>query len=742
MSHLRALGAVPIFAALVITSSMSLSSVAASDHTAGQVENPTGGVASIAHLPSTATGIHAGIMGVNQQPDPRRTLPGKVDFVLLAHTPLGPRVYSPFYVPFAVDAATRSIDEWLDWYPGRLPWVEYNCDRLTPTPDEGTPTVALNLANPGFIRAQFNEVVAPHLRMGMDGIMFDNVVLVSSTPRCGHYASSSILTSPASAGTTRLRTSSDAATISPGDYIQVIGDSAEGGLHVTSIQKIERAGVAAYLLGLNRPLSGEFNGGGQGHTTIYRAYTALTESARKGSWTIHVRNYVWPGRHVRILPGSKDVEALPYRVTDTSGTRGKYTLLLSAPLRRSYHPGSSVFVGASSLAVPITRRRSASITVATPASEVDSGRGSFHIGDTLLISGTHADSNLHVLSVNPSAGSATIILDPRTPLTYSHAGGELVGRWTPQYQQESQYQADVLHWASRMHALIKNHFPQAGITMNFGPANVTKPQSFYQMVPFMDISFMEEGFIGNTQEFLADSGWQQEMLACEYLAAHGKGTFINNYLGGPLDQLGGLATPSTRTSLTHREVNWALANYLLVKGNHTYVGMEPRTVISGRVQPDAERLLYRREYRAPIGRPIAAATRSTMHAPAQAGTRVISVSGASRTWVGDVVVVGAGTAAPQTVQVRSVSTRKHQVRLDTSLVTTRASGEEVEILPLHTTGAVYLRSFTGGLTLVNPSSSNATFVNLSRTYYDLYGHRLRRITMQPRTGLVLVSRKF
>ena len=53
---------------------------------------------------------------------------------------------------------------------------------------------------------------------------------------------------------------------------------------------------------------------------------------------------------------------------------------------------------------------------------------------------------------------------------------------------------------------------------------------------------------------------------------------------------------------------------------------------------------------------------------------------------------------------------------------------------------VYMRDYSNGLAIVNPSLDQSYTVTLpANTYKDLYGHLVTTVTMQPYSGLVLVK---
>lgn len=58
----------------------------------------------------------------------------------------------------------------------------------------------------------------------------------------------------------------------------------------------------------------------------------------------------------------------------------------------------------------------------------------------------------------------------------------------------------------------------------------------------------------------------------------------------------------------------------------------------------------------------------------------------------------------------------------------------------HQSQSVYVRNFTNGLALINPSSSTSYTVTLSGTHHDLYGNAVStQVTLPPASGLVLLN---
>jgi hypothetical protein len=62
--------------------------------------------------------------------------------------------------------------------------------------------------------------------------------------------------------------------------------------------------------------------------------------------------------------------------------------------------------------------------------------------------------------------------------------------------------------------------------------------------------------------------------------------------------------------------------------------------------------------------------------------------------------------------------------------------------PMYQSQGVYMRDFSNGMAIVNPSSFNQTFTILlpSGVYQNLYGNELNVLTLAPQSGIVLLRK--
>ncbi len=216
------------------------------------------------------------------------------------------------------------------------------------------------------------------------------------------------------------------------------------------------------------------------------------------------------------------------------------------------------------------------------------------------------------------------------------------------------YVRSMIAWAKSMSQAIHAYRSAAVVTMNYSPnnsGNMHGTLSFNnQLNPYTDNMLDEGGFTDglNHSHYTVDSYWQLEAGFARDLADHNKGlvmVFAFNY-----------------ASLTSAEKQWALANYLLLKGNHTYM--------------------------------------------------TISSSGDNGGLYGHLNLIpeyGINIGHPLNVMYQSQG--------------------------------VYMRDFSNGKTLVNPSSKHTHTVNIpAGTYTDVYGNPVAgNITLNIHSGLVLLD---
>lgn len=171
------------------------------------------------------------------------------------------------------------------------------------------------------------------------------------------------------------------------------------------------------------------------------------------------------------------------------------------------------------------------------------------------------------------------------------------GVWTPlgypgSWQNNGKYTSDMMDWLRDMRAQLQQQFPTKTLTLNLAPS-VSGLGNAEGVTPYIDMNFDEAGFTSYGGGKLSGSAWQQEVDALEYLASHGKAFDVNGIVGAADD-----------ASVTHDQINWVLANYLLVKGprSYTYIYAGNNEGFTG--SPTGYGTFYDRpEYHVPIGHP-------------------------------------------------------------------------------------------------------------------------------------------
>ena len=244
------------------------------------------------------------------------------------------------------------------------------------------------------------------------------------------------------------------------------------------------------------------------------------------------------------------------------------------------------------------------------------------------------------------------------------------GRWVQQYSGRIlNDQAYATAQAAAFAAIARaTHaaFPRATITVNGGYNTYTTPTIWNASIPFLDMVSDEYAFNNGGSGYLASNPggvgvsnrWLTEMQRYEQLQKdEGKGLWFINTLGYAV-----LPYMTDSDSRARADVAWVLANYLLIKYNHTYLA-----------------IVGDHHYGYPL-------------IPQHEYTTVQQIGAPS----GD-FFAGQG---------------------------------------------VYMRNYTGGLALVNPSSTATFTVNvLPDRYTDLYGNVVHSpVSLGPHTGAVLLFR--
>jgi hypothetical protein len=160
--------------------------------------------------------------------------------------------------------------------------------------------------------------------------------------------------------------------------------------------------------------------------------------------------------------------------------------------------------------------------------------------------------------------------------------------WVQQFSGTSSdpaYRQAILTWAQTMRDWMHAQFPKSTFNVNFSYDN-TWPTDSDVLLSAIDIDLDESGFTnGNSGHpgAYTDGTWYALAIHLQKYLAQGKGWFDLNR-----------EPVSDFSSVTNAQVQWALANYLLVKNNASFV------FVAG---PQYGYLQLRAEFAAPVGSP-------------------------------------------------------------------------------------------------------------------------------------------
>ncbi len=171
---------------------------------------------------------------------------------------------------------------------------------------------------------------------------------------------------------------------------------------------------------------------------------------------------------------------------------------------------------------------------------------------------------LHEAAVTFRRGADGVAFDNFTFANYeSRCGVYRHGVWASlgypgAWKRSPGYDSAMLAWLRNMHLQIRQQFPgkSLGLNVNFFVSGVDKVPL---ITPFIDVAFDEAGFSAYGGHRLSGTAWEQQASLLEYLGDHGKAVDINGIVNAPDD-----------AKVSHDDLNWVLANYLLVKRQHTY----------------------------------------------------------------------------------------------------------------------------------------------------------------------------
>jgi Hypothetical glycosyl hydrolase family 15 len=193
-------------------------------------------------------------------------------------------------------------------------------------------------------------------------------------------------------------------------------------------------------------------------------------------------------------------------------------------------------------------------------------------------------------------GASGIGFDDFTFTNYENRCGVYTnGAWTtlgyPGLNQgNAKLDSDMMDWLRNMRGMLTQAFPGKSLTVNMTPS-LSGLGNVEQVAPYVDMALDEAGFTDWGQGNISYSDWQTEIDFFDYLNSQGKAFFVNAIVPAPDD-----------ADVTRSQLNWALANYLLVKGSYSYTYVYAHGADSG--GGSGYGTFYDRpEYHASIGAP-------------------------------------------------------------------------------------------------------------------------------------------
>ncbi len=244
--------------------------------------------------------------------------------------------------------------------------------------------------------------------------------------------------------------------------------------------------------------------------------------------------------------------------------------------------------------------------------------------------------------------------------------GQWVQMFSGNFSDETYRQAMINAYATliaKMKAAALQQGKTIAIAFNYYP-NLEYNDHYTDLLPYADIVLDEAGFtkLGNTTfPYLTATPVSGTNITNAWLTKIEDLWILQNRFNKPVIINGLVPYAVDATHLPQqRDIQWILANYLLVKGAYTY-----SSFISSVFDRYAQLNVSLPEYFAQVGHP---------HSP------------------------------------------------------------------MYLSQNVYMRAYSNGLAIVNPSLNQSYTVTLpANTYKDLYGHAVTTVTMQPYSGLVLVK---
>jgi Hypothetical glycosyl hydrolase family 15 len=195
-------------------------------------------------------------------------------------------------------------------------------------------------------------------------------------------------------------------------------------------------------------------------------------------------------------------------------------------------------------------------------------------------------------------GATGVGFDNFTFANYSNGCGVYRhGVWMPlgypgPWADNAKLDSNMMAWIEDIRSRLQQQFAGKTLTVNFN-TQLSGLEKLKAITPYIDMDTDESAFTDWQGRRLTGAAWWEEVDALEYLNSHGKAFFLDGIVPAAADQ-----------DVTDDELNWSLANYLLVKGSHSYVYVYAGHSQGASGSPSGYGSFYdRREYHVAIGYP-------------------------------------------------------------------------------------------------------------------------------------------
>jgi hypothetical protein len=195
-----------------------------------------------------------------------------------------------------------------------------------------------------------------------------------------------------------------------------------------------------------------------------------------------------------------------------------------------------------------------------------------------------------------AAGYDGIDVDNYTLTNYqARCGSYRHGRWHSfGYRQGDRFSPgdpklvhDMIDWLRYMSVHLHARYPGRGLTVNSSVQLNGGLRYSKLMVPYIDADFDEGGFTQYGAGPLAGDPWREQVQWAEYLRARGKGLILTAMLND-----------ASEAAVSPAQLTWAVANYLLVKGDQTFTYIYPSSTAYGTF---TDRPIYHLDIGRPLG---------------------------------------------------------------------------------------------------------------------------------------------